>query len=648
MKYTDTTKGGNVIDKRKNTVHAYQPSEEVQEIIASVRDHYLQGYNNWHKTLVEFNNRSVIDEINANQKTFNSYIPPKSDDPDESWRAQTVRPIVRNKLISIAAHVTANIIYPSFFAQNKDQEEDRMAGQVIEDIVKWIVNNSNYSRAFMNSVISALVDPATVLKQEYKEVMRTVKKKQEDGTYKEEEVIDEIMSGFCSTVIPLKEFYIANLYEPELQKQKFVIHQRYMDYDQAEQIYGSHENFKYVDVGHHATFSSDDSTFYDTYDENIAGKCLVHVVDYYNRAKDLHLVLINGVLVTDKENPNERVDKRYPYSMTGYEPINNGKFALFKSAANKMGPDEDMVNTLYNMVLDGSFMALMPPVAIYGKESINSSVLVPGSITSLREESKLDTIGPKSDLRAGLLAIEEVEKSISESSQDNMRSGLAGGGERTAYEIQKLEENAQKMLGLFASYIGFMVTDVGYLMLGDIIQHLTVADLDKVTDIKNPLKYKTLLLPNEVSDGKKVTKEIRFKEDTGEKPYKKSLRIFEEEGGMKQEKRIYEINPQLIREYKYMVLVTPDKFEKQSKALERALGLELYDRAISNPLVDQRMVTQDFLFESYKPGQSSKYMAKEQAAPEGQSTPFEPAQGVDTNMAQQVTGSNSLKALVGK
>ncbi len=93
---------GNIISPK----HSYQPSQEDQDRIVKVLRDYEQGYQNWNKPLNEFNGRSVIEEINANQKAFNSYVPPKSDDPDESWRAQTVRPIVRNKLISIAAHVT--------------------------------------------------------------------------------------------------------------------------------------------------------------------------------------------------------------------------------------------------------------------------------------------------------------------------------------------------------------------------------------------------------------------------------------------------------------------------------------------------------------------------------------------------------------
>lgn len=628
--------------------HSYQPSQEIQQLTAKIAQDYQLGYSNWHKPLNEFNGRSVIEEIDANQKSFNSYIPPKSDDPDESWRAQTVRPIVRNKLISIAAHVTASIIFPEVFAQSTTDEEDRAAAQVMRDLIAHVIETSNYSRAFIVAVISALVDPAVIVNQGYQEVMRTVKRMKDDGTYEKEEIIDEALSGFYTNVIPLSEFYLANLYEPEIQKQRFVIRQRYLDYADAEAIYGGHENFKYVRPGMQAIYDAHTETFYEVLDDENPN--LVHEVTYYCRAKDLELTFIGGVIMCNAEYPIQREDKLYPFAMSGYEPINNGTFALYKSAANKLGPDEDLINTLYNMVMDGTFLALMPPMALYGDEEVNSSVIVPGGITSLHEDSRLEAVGPKSDLRAGLLAIEETEKSMSETSQDNMRSGVAIGGERTAYEVQQLQENAQKILGLFGKYIGFLVKDIGTLMVGDILQYMTVPDLKKFTSLSDPLQYKTILLPDQVEEGRKITKKIQFTEDaSGDKDdiYESGMKVFKEQGGLKSSLKIYKVNPSVFRQMKYRIKISPDAMTQQSKALERALNLELYDRAIANPYIDHQKLTQDFLFETYKPGQSDKYMKTPEAMQEelGQQLPQAPGQGKtpDMNMVGQLTGSNSLK-----
>ncbi len=73
---------------------------------------------------------------------------------------------------------------------------------------------------------------------------------------------------------------------------------------------------------------------------------------------------------------------------------------------------------------------------------------------------------------------------------------------------------------------------------------------------------------------------------------------------MNGKQRIYIVNPARFRELKYKIKVSVDQMEPKSKALEKALNLELYDRAIQNPLVDQDSITRDFLLDVYRPGES--------------------------------------------
>lgn len=644
---------GNPINAEKS---AYQPKKAERAAIQRDVEDFRIGWDNLNRPLTEYNHRSVIGEMNANQKSFNTYVPPRSDDPDESWRAQTVRPIVRNKLISIAAHVTAELLIPGVFAQNKNQDEDKDASQVMRDCVEWVIYNSNYPRSFLLGVISALVNPAVIFHQEFAEVMRKVKRMQEDGTWKIEEILDEVFSGFFTHNVPVNELLIANLYEPNIQRQRFLFRQKYVDYEEAKLVHGSKPNFKYVKKGVQVVFNDADNTFYETHDDNLNG-VLVHEVVKYDRFLDLQLTYINGILLCDPEYPLQRHDKLYPFAKSGYEPINDGKFFYYKSAANKLGNDEDLVNTLYNMIMDGTFLSLMPPLALYGNEEINASVMVPGTVTSLRENTKLESIAPKSDIRAGLEAIALAEKSIIESSSADQRQGIASDKTMPATETIVLEQNAKIALGLFGKFIAFLVEDVGKLMIGDILQHLTVPEIDSITGIVDPLKYKTLLMPDQVIDGKKVTKKIRFSEDmlgsdefTPEDRKSKSFQLLEEEGGLETKNRIFDVNPELFRTLKFKITVSAEKLTPMNKALEKAMNLELYDRAIRNPLADQEAVTRDFLFETYKPGESDKYIKKMDAMGGLFGSPFmEPGKkqpGVNTNIVGQVTGSNSLSNMM--
>lgn len=633
-------------------VSAYQPKKDELDCIKRFTMDMEMGHLIMHKSYNEFNRRSVIEEINVNQRSFNSYVPPRSDDPDESWRAQTIRPIVRNKLISIASHVTLSTLYPNVFAQNTKSEEDKDTAMVMRDLIEWVINNSNYSRSFVLGVISALVNPAVITNAEFAEVMRTVKEMQKDGSYTKKEVLDEIFSGFFFNLVPPSELYIANIYEPNIQRQRFLIRHKLIDFQEAKIVHGKRPNFKYVQPGVRAVYVEKEDTFYDQFDESL-NDSLVSEDTYYNRYLDIEEVYANGILISDAGQPMKRTDKLYPFAKSGYEPLNDGMFFYYKSAANKLGPDEDLINTLYNMIMDGTFLSLMPPMALYGNEEIGSSVMVPGTITSLRENTKLESLSPRSDIRAGIEAITITEKSITESSQDQLQAGISGGQTRTASEILLVEQNAKIALGLFGKSVGFLVEDLGKLMIGDIIDHVTVPEIDKIAGPNDPLKYKTILVPDKVMSGKKVTKSIQFSADmmgkenqTSDQQLSSSFSLLQQEGGMESDLRIVQVNPELFREMKYKVTVSVDKLTPQNKAIEKALNLELYDRAIANPLSDQESITRDFLFETYKPGESDKYMKKGPDMSAMMGAGAGPTAKPNSNLVGQITGNSSLKTLM--
>ena len=628
----------------------YVPDQETKDITSIVLRDYVYGNNILNRTRPEFNDRSVLQEVDVNQRAFNSYVPPRSEDPDESWRAQTVRPLTRNKLISIAAHVTSALIYPNVFAYDTDSNEQKDAAFVMKSLIEWVIENSNYEKTFIDAVISALVDPVAIVQSEFAEVMRKVKGMKEDGRYTQREIVDEVLSGFHMYVVPVKNFLISNIYEKDIQRQRFVIKNRFIDYHDAKALHGDHKNFQYVKPGYRAVFDTMSSTFYDVRDKDMM-QWMVNEVTYYNRALDLEIIFCNGILVTDPDRPNPRIDKLYPFAKSGYEPINNGLFFYYKSCANKLGSDQDIVDTLYNMIIDGSFLTLMPPFAVYGSEEIGTSVMIPGTAISFKDpNSKLETISPKIDLRSGMETIQKVEESMSESSQSELLQGIDNNSSdrQTAREIMLLNSNAKTAMGLFGRMIGFLVEDLGKLIMGDIIQHLTVGE---VSDINSGMKFKSFLLHDKMIDGKNVTQKIEFTDPTkfsdeqSEKDI--SFDVQKRQGGMYSKTKLYAAHPQKFRDLKYKIHVTADVMAQKNESLEKALNLELYDRAIQNPTVDLTMVTKDFLFGSYNDGDNDKYLKKDDGASQGAQGLAGimgglQQKGVNTNLVSQLTGGNSL------
>jgi hypothetical protein len=569
-----------------------------------VMDHFLLANTLKNKAYREFNDLTLMQRQQLDQQRFNAYQAPQSEDPDEEWKSNAVRPITRNRVISIAAHITGRLIFPSVYAQNDQDEEDRDTATVMRDLMEWAADQSDYERTFVYSVIAALVNPAVIIHTEYAEVFRTIKEMQDDGSHVDKSIIDDVYSGFQDSVVPLDELWIADFYQHNIQKQPFLIRRRAIDYTVAEAKHGHHKAFKYVQPGVQVMLDDDSGLFYEQQDENLKGR-LVEEVIYWNRTKDLMLTYCNGILVCDPDYPNPRADKQYPFSKTGFELIDEGQFFFYRSLVNKLGSDEAIVQTLYRMILDGAYLQIMPPTVVFGDEAITSSVVTPGAVTTLSENSKIQQIGLQNNLASGLSVLEKVESSMNESSVDPQQSGVANSKAQTAYEISRLEENAKVLLGLFGQMIGFLVRDFGNLRVSDILQYLTIGEVMELESAEGAMRFRSFLLPDKMVDGKAKTRKIEFDMDmptdmVEHKDLEKmQYKLMEREGGMDGKTQIMKVNPELFRRRKFLLKVTPETVIPSSDNVKKALNLEEYDRAIANPLVDPLAITRDLLLGSY-------------------------------------------------
>ncbi len=599
----------------------YDPSQAVKDRTLMVMNDWMAADNLRNKPYEEFNWTSLIDRINQDKMSWNQFTGEQSDDPAQAWRSTAFRPIVRNKIIAICAQLTASIIYPQIYAQNDQDQEDKDAATVMRDILEWVQENYDYDKTFIGAVIDALVLPATFVHQEYCEKMRTIKEITGKGKWKTKEVLDELFSGFRSKVVPCDEMWISDFYTHDIQKQPYLVWRRVMPYVTAKAMYGDRDDFSFVRPGVQFLFSGDQNLFYEVYDESMSGE-LVEVAIYYNREADLELLFINGILLTDVNQPNPRQDKKYPFTKAGFELIDGGRFFYYKSLAFKALPDELVVNTLYRMMIDGTYLQIMPPAVVFGDEVVNAQVIVPGMVTTISDpnpQAAFQTINTNNNLQSAFSMIEKVEASISESTTDALLQGQAAGSPQTAFEISRLEENSKVMLGLFAKMIGFLVKDLGELIISDILQFATVGEVMETSNESNRMKFASFLLPEKTIDGKTKTRKIDFDmelpdEMTEDEEMGMSLDVYKEEQKYSDDTQIMKVNPSLFRKLKFRVVVKPEAVTPKSDLLKKAMNLELYGLAIANPLSNQESITRDALFGSFDltKDDPEKYMKKEE------------------------------------
>ena len=566
----------------------YTPSQEVIDMRALILKQFIASTVNMYTPRVEFNDLSVVARDQEDAMAFNTYQPNNGEayegSPQTAWRSRAIRPVVRNKCMSIAAHATARLIFPKIFAYNSASDEQEEAATLIEDLMEFAGDVSNYPFTALMRVITAMSSPASIGYTEYGEVTRLVKtEKGDDGKWKVERVRDEAYPCFMDAVVPVTQFYIENIYEPDIQKQGYVIWRRVYSFSEAQTKYGDNPNFKYVRPGVQTIYDDANRTFYYVYDPQMRSYNVEEIM-YWNKNLDVKIIMVNGVMMTEPDSPNPRVDKLYPFDKFGYEPI-NARFFYYKSLAFKLQHDSEIINTLYQMVIDGTYLAIFKPMVNVGGEIIASDVIVPGAVTTLSDpNSDLRAINVGSDLKSGLETLSVVEQSINESSQEPLQQGQNQPGSATAYEISKLEQNANTILGLFLQMIAKHVKEFGKLRLGDIIQYLTLPEVSMISG--DPVTtYKTFFLKSGKNESR--NKKIEFDpnlEVSDETKLSESYDILDQES--KKKMTLIKANPIMIRELKYMVAINPDILNPRSDDLERAYDLETYDRMVNNPTAD--------------------------------------------------------------
>jgi len=601
----------------------YQPDEEERKVREMIINSFTWADITMRKPRREYNDMSTLTRMMYDQMAFNIYQPnngqPSMGDPSQSWKSNAMRPVVRNKVISIAAHATAKLIFPKVFAYNEQSEEQEKAAMVMRDLIEWASEQNNYDKMSLFAVINACVNPASIMHVEYADAYRTIKTEKVDGKWQTKEIKDETNSGFQLTPVPVDELFIGDFYIEDIQKQPFLIWRRVQTYAMMKAKYGKAKHFNCVKPGIQVIYNDANTSFYDVYDSNLRGSLCEEVI-FYSKSLDLQIPMCNGILMTDPDEPNPRVDKNYPFVKFFYEPFDEGRAFYGKSLAFKMQPDADIINTLYPMIIDGTFLNIFNPLIISGEEAIGSDVMIPGAATTLiNPESTVTPLRVAQDIRQGMDTLSRVEDSINQSTE----APLNVGSRATAFQISKVDQEKQTLIGLFITMIGDYVKQYGNLLKSDICQYITIPEVNKIID-DGELIYKTIIVHDKQTDSGKVNKSIKFdfsspsKALSDDEELNASYDVLESQGGEDSKNTICRVNPKLFRELKYQVAVSPDILAPMSDDLERAYGLELFDRAIQGPKlgvnVDMEQVFKDFLFKLYPKSAKdvNKYFKEEQ------------------------------------
>lgn len=643
-------KTGKPLDGNGKSLDAsqYQPSDDVKRLFSRCQTDYGQAWRLQHRTFDEFDGISLLDRTRKDQQTFGAFVGAEWVPQHKKWRWKGRKNTARNKLVGILAHMLSGMLYPIVHAQNDENEEDKTTARAMRIIVEEHLRKAGYEMKFLYMVLSALVNPAVIVKVEYLEAFQTIKQRLADGTIKIVEAVDEFLSGLLLHIMPIDQLLVADFFTPTLQTQPYTIEIQRIAYDTAKNIFGRNEDFKYVEAGKTRVFlaGQEHLTLYDI-EWTEADRNYVQVATFRYRPEDLEVTFVGGVFMGNKNdiyNTNGFTHRRlsaindewvsipiYPFAKSFFEPIDpTGRFFYGKSAAYKEYWDDATQNKMHQLFVDGTYLDVLKPMFITGLAKVDSTVIAPGAVIGMPPGGSVNQYSLGPNLNAAMEAMQKQEQDMSESTQDKIMSGSPTPGV-TATQSLQAQNQARITLGLFGTMIAVLIKDVGELTIDCIIQHTTSAELDTSVPGALRIKQKTLLAKTK-EKGKSVTNRIVYTDNFMGKSMDDGQindyewRLWDEANGVKRDKNgkiisqpkentdqvIYHVNPYKFARMKYSMYVDVDQIINAAYGNDRMRKLAsfqiLTDPRIA-PFTDPKAVADDVI-EEFSTGDPDKFKAK--------------------------------------
>jgi hypothetical protein len=615
---TDSLKQiGLFLDGEKNTETVekadYEPSDREKDVMKVMKNRMEAGYSTARQSRVEFNDLSVLDKDTACTLAYNGYQAGDGHTGDgiDSWRSNALRLVERNKVISISGHAISRLGLLKQEAASQGSVPQQEASRVMNTLANWLFNTFMSRRDKLMLMTQCLVNPAGIMHLECKH-------KGEDIEY-------------TFTNVPVDQLYIENFFEPDIQKQGWLVFRQVRGHAYYERKYKGNKNWEYVRKGMHCLSTDANGDFYYVYDSALQKELDEELTSYDLDGK--MYVTLNGVVMKDGEN--QREDGLYPFVKSGYQLLRENCF-YYASLVHIAGYDARVINSLYPIVIDGAIWNSRPPMAYFGREKVSSDVMIPGSMTSFSDkDAKVMPLAPPFDLNSGFSAVTKAEESLNQATDMGQLTPEAL-NYSTAYGLSVAEQRRNESLGPFAELIIDLSAQLTRLIRGDIVQYFTLPDVSNITG-DSSLAYRSFLVKHKHGDAER----LKFEKMTKD-ALKESYETLQQEWDTGT--KVTRIDPIAFRKLKFMSVLSDDVLAPKSEQVRMAYNLQTFDRLIqakgAGSNVDLDMAAKVLLLEDNERTAKDPdlYFAKPQPQAQTQPNPLAAPNvpGVPANVAQPI------------
>ena len=533
-----------ITEKEQPNLAVYIPTPEESDAKQEVLKDYIRGRMVINKTYGQFNGRNLFDCIDDWTKRWNGYIPKASPLLDKS-QSRLFLNFTRNQIISYLSKSALNVPKPEITAANKKTSlVDKKFAEVLKDLNQFSLNAENGDARFLESAIEVTVK-GTVIKYEgyaksEQEIDVPISFDAMTGKIRSKKQKKIVYDNCYQELVPIEDFYIANPYQPDVQKQPFVCWRKITSYQEAETEYGNTPNWKSVPKAAYM-LASEPTTFYRNTLQTELGMDRVEIIRYYNKSKNAHVVICNGVIIYNGPMPFK--DGRYPFAKGIFEPFDN-YFFWGASFVHKIQGDQDLLNTIWNMMIDKNAASMLP----FGLSSdpddfIEDETLTVNKIRKVGDVNAWKFVqlpGVNSGETAMLNLAKEFATENSGSVQGAGSMMSPKGGRLPVWQLMLQQQETMAKMGFSTSFLENFERDRTELRISHILQFYSIPKIEKITGKRGKeiekLAYRDVKLTNyDLSSGKKGNKVIKIVENPNEEEkasLENELSVIETQGEM--------------------------------------------------------------------------------------------------------------------
>lgn len=472
----------------------YRPTAKEQEaqtkVYKAVEDMIEVRNRTFRQFVSDKGNRTLVAFIDDNDRRVNGYTLTRGEQDKEDWQENNFYPTTRNKLKAIVAAVALEVPELAYKATDKNGMMSSKRAELIKQLVKHSrTANANpqidiFFEAWECAVKGTVVKYDGYLKTKFKrKYIKSYDLINGDVEFDEREELVEDRP--IDLLVPLVEFFIRDPFTFDVQDQPDVCWIKHYHKEDIEREFGQSKNIKYIrDKQQIARYKSDTvSYFYDKWANRVTEMDDYEVVRYYNKFEDQYDIWINGVPILQAPLLWGHKDKLYPFSKTIFEPFEGKQFFYGNSLANTLKGQQDIINTLYNSLLDKTYRALVPPmlVGLANKDllDLEDEFVNQDNKIYVPDVNQVKPMPYESIQQGDIAMLEIVSRGIDLASVDANQQGVQGRGV-TAREIVIADENARKLKGVFFMFLEDLWVQKTRIRIVNILTNYMKANIEKV------------------------------------------------------------------------------------------------------------------------------------------------------------------------